>query len=369
MRILTKSSLPLAALLFALVLMPTSGWAGGPETQNCPKEPATNVSIVSGETYWGTNCVLNTTGDVDSFQFKASAGETWTMAAGLGPKPPTNINLFLYAPGSTTPIFSGGSILAAGVDAVSTVQKLAVSGVYTIVITEASSTTVTYGLSLEQLSPAPPDAIPLALAHTITGEINPPTAHNVFTFKGSTSGTYKIVLNFVPGILHDVCFQVYQPDGTNVVNYTCTIIAAGVVTVSADVTPAQNCTYVVLITEAGQDGTVNYNLDVSCLLGTCATTPPRCILDDEPTYNGTTGTLTMTFYLETPVAVTWNGWLTSHNTIQPLWSQSQPITKSPTRVVKTHAMAKAGEVGILSTLTTSTGGITCSSWQTVNTGP
>jgi len=354
--------------------MPTSGWAGGPETQNCPKEPAQDTPIVSGETFWGSNCVLDTTGDVDSFQFKASAGETWTMVAGLGANPPTNICLSLYAPGSTgTAIFSGCTSFSVYPynRSVATYQKLTVAGLYTIVIREATDATVSYGLSLEQLSPAPPDSIPLALAHNVTGKINPPTAYNVFTFKGSTSGTYEVAASLAPTPSSNVCFEVYQPDGTLVLSWACTSFSVYPYTtsVSADVKPAQNGTYVVLVAEGGQDGTVSYNLEVSCLLGNCPTTAPTCILDDEPTYDATTGTLTMTFYLETPVAVTWNGWLTSHNTIQPLWSQSQPIAKSPIRMVKTHALAKDGEVGILSTLTTSTGGITCSSWQTVNTGP
>lgn len=97
MRISTNSGSTLAALLFAVILVPSSGWAT--QTQNCPTEPSQNAPIVSGETYYGANCVISTTGDVDSFQFNASAGETYNIYAGVGASPPTNICLSLYAPG------------------------------------------------------------------------------------------------------------------------------------------------------------------------------------------------------------------------------------------------------------------------------
>jgi hypothetical protein len=51
LRIVRNSGLPLAVLLFALVLAPNPGWAH--ETKNCPTEPAQNVPVVSGETITG----------------------------------------------------------------------------------------------------------------------------------------------------------------------------------------------------------------------------------------------------------------------------------------------------------------------------
>ena len=104
-------------------------------------------------------------------------------------------------------------------------------------------------------------------------------------------------------------------------------------------------------------------------VGASMSLTPVCTLTDALTYNATSGTLTMKFTLGTPVAITWNGWLTVDNSIQLLWSQSQPSTGLPVSVTKTHTLPKSGEVGVLSTLTTSTTGITCSSWQTVSTGP
>jgi hypothetical protein len=94
-----------------------------------------------------------------------------------------------------------------------------------------------------------------------------------------------------------------------------------------------------------------------------------CALKDTLSYNATSGNLTMAFIVGTPSAATWNTWLTFGNKLVLLWSQSLPITEPPIKVTKTHALAKSGTVGVLSTLTAPIVGITCSSWQTVNTGP
>src|SRR5579872_5236502 len=104
MRIAANLCKLLAAVLFAMVLMPSLGWAW--TTKDCPPEPS-QTSIVSGENYSGPNCTLSTTGDVDSFKFKANAGDTWTMLAVQGAGYPNpNICLTLYAPDLTS-VFSG----------------------------------------------------------------------------------------------------------------------------------------------------------------------------------------------------------------------------------------------------------------------
>jgi len=353
-----------------MLLMPSSGFAN--TSKNCPLEPAQNVPIVSGETYWGTNCVLKTTGDVDSFTFSASAGDTWTLVLGPGANPPTNLCLTLFEPGNTTAIFFSCNVVYAS--SISTNQKLKVTGVYTAVATETTDATITYGLSLERLSHAPPDGIPLTFAKNITGEVTPPTAQDAFTFYGATSSTYEIAASPTAGASYNLCLNVYQPDGTNVAS-VCNIPYAS--PISAQVTPAQNGTYVVVVFVGGNDGIVGYNLEVSCLLGPCPTQPPpppNCVLKDALSYNATSGVLTMNFTVGTPVAVTWNGWLTFDNTMESLWSpESLPTTEPQVTVTKTQAVAKSGKVGVLSTFIapptpSNPGGITCSNWTQVNTG-
>ena len=83
MRISTLFRVHWAAVPLLVILMAGAGWsATGPTTQNCPVEPAQGTPIVSGQTYWGSNCVLNSIADVDSFQFNGSAGQTWRRSPG-----------------------------------------------------------------------------------------------------------------------------------------------------------------------------------------------------------------------------------------------------------------------------------------------
>jgi len=101
MRVSTTLCLPLAALLLVVGLIPTSGWAStGRTTQNCPTEPVQGTPVVSGETFWGANCVLHSIADVDSFVFKGEKGQTWNPVLGLGTPITTNICLAVLPPGS-----------------------------------------------------------------------------------------------------------------------------------------------------------------------------------------------------------------------------------------------------------------------------
>ncbi len=260
-------------LLFALVLVPGTGWAS--MTSDCPVEPTQNTPIVSGQTYFGSNCSISTTGDVDSFQFNASAGDTWSLVAGIGPSHPTNICVTLYAPGdSPMQIFSGCSNVVGDEDSIVNNQTLAVAGLYTVVMSETSNAIVTYALSAERLSPAPPDATPLVLSQNLTGEVATPTAQNAYTFNGCTSGTYQITVSLATDHSHDVCFQVYDSTGTSVAGQKCTEAVGDVDSVKTDLTPAQDGTYLIMVTTAGNDATIAYNLEVSPLLGGCPTSTP-----------------------------------------------------------------------------------------------
>lgn len=356
----------LLAALFAVVLTPSSGWAT--TTRNCPTEPAQNVGIASGVTYSGSNCVLKTTGDVDSFTFTAAAGDTWDMVLGFNGSTATNICMSLYAPnsGGTAMYHNCTDYPCCGASA-GTNQKITIAGTYTIIVTESTNATMPYDLSLERISPAPADASLTVLAKNSTGQVSPPTAQEAYLFAGVTTGTYQIAASLLTTTAN-VCISVYQPDGTAIGN-GCTDYPCCGTTATVDVTPTVNGTYVIVVYAAGNDGTVNYNLEVSCLLGTCKQIPLKCALTDALSYDATTGLLTMNFNIATPVAATWAGWLVDQGKMTSLWSQSQAITEPAVTVTKTKAsVAKAGAVGVVSTLSTATAGITCSSWTLLNTG-
>jgi hypothetical protein len=110
---------------------------------------------------------------------------------------------------------------------------------------------------------------------------------------------------------------------------------------------------------------------------TFATVPKPCTLSDTASYSSTLSTLTMRFTignnLGTPAI--WNAWLTyadlqgtDPDTMQLLFSKSQPITNPPTTSTATYSLPKEGLVGVLSTLSTPPRGIVCYSWVRVNTG-
>jgi hypothetical protein len=111
---------------------------------------------------------------------------------------------------------------------------------------------------------------------------------------------------------------------------------------------------------------------------------PACTLKDTATYNATTSTLTMKFTVGNNLGTSanWSAWLTyadpqgtALDTMQTLFSVSQPITNPPKAITKTFTgLPKEGKVGVLSTLSTphlstaKTEGIACSSWVQINTG-
>jgi hypothetical protein len=365
-----------AALVFMVVLAASSGWAGtGPVITNCPAEPAQNVHMASGQTYFGTNCVLKTTGDVDEFKFTAAAGDVWQIVLGFGGSTQTtDLTLILYAPGlPLTQICNQTTDNNNYYYSVTCQQALTAAGTYTIQAMETESSVQSYAISLERLSPAPPDATTLSLSQSVTAGINAQTAQATYTFYAGTTGEYEIAASLTPNPNTDVCINVYQPNGTAAPTSPavpqCTNQDFYLYSVSTDLVPSANGTFVVEVYAGGNDSTVGYNLEVSCLGGTCPPAKPPCDLADSPSYDAATGVLTMDFTVATPTAATWDGWLTIKNKSESIFSQSLPKTEPGSQVTQTRSgLAAYGTVGILSTITTPAQGITCSSFVTVDTG-
>jgi hypothetical protein len=382
----TNLWLALGALLFAFVLMPRPARAH--TSANCPTEPAQGVPIVSGETYYGPSCELRTTGDIDSFAFTAAAGSTWSAVLGLGPSPTANICLSLYSPTGTVvfpPPGFGCTSIRGGQDSVATPPlTLPAAGTYNLIVRETSNKAQTYAVSLEGLSPTPPDAVHLTTGKSVASEVAPRTAQDAFSFCESGTGEFEITTSVPTSSSQNACMEVYNPAGTSVAGSTCseaptasgccTSIAADVYSVSEMLTPAQSAEDLVVVSEFGNDAPVDYNLEAACLLGTCPPCPPppqvRCGVS--PSYDSTSNTLTMNFTLATPSEVRWNAWLVDldETTLAPLsgFPQSLPITEPSVTKTETARLAAAGLVGVLTTFTTPTQGITCSNFETAPTG-
>ena len=380
MRISTNFALALATLIFGLLLLPRASLAD--TYANCPVEPASNTPIASGETFAGTNCTLHTAGDVDSFVFHGTTGETYQLAVGISGAVATQICLALYNP-SAVKIFSMCSNVPFTSPSVVTDQKLTVTGTYTMVISEASSATLNYGVSLKRLFPFPPDAQPVPkLAQSLAGNITPLTDSDAFTFLTATTGTYRVTATMT-STNSQLCMTVYFSNFT-VAGSGCTNTPFSSPILQFDYTPtsAEAGTNMAFLSVAGNDSTAAYTLEVACLIGTCPPLqpppPPPCTLSDYATYNTTTSTLTMKFTVGNNLGAVanWSAWLAfadpqgaALDTMQNLFSQAQPVTSPPMVITKTFAgLPKEGRVGVLSTLSTHANGIACSSWVLVQTG-
>ena len=185
MRVVTN--LPLTTVLFGLLLVPVAALAG---TADCPVEPAANTPLADGMVLAGTNCTLNTAGDVDSFVFSATAGATFQLAMGISGAAygVPNICLTLLDPmgnnvngGCTNTLGNAYSVVIA--------QALTATGKYTVDIKEPFSGSVNYAVSLERLYPFPPNAEHVTLGTVVAGNIAPITDSNAFTFGIAAGGT------------------------------------------------------------------------------------------------------------------------------------------------------------------------------------
>jgi hypothetical protein len=459
-RFLSNSSLSRAALLAAVLLIPMFLLApqaalAQPHLANCPTEPQQNYPIASGDTFSGSNCILNTPGDVDSFVFSANAGDTYEVVLGYQGGG-TNVCLALYDPNSKNIIpqtCTNGNGIAPG-------KTLVTTGKYTIVVTEPAGgvqAVDAYALSLERINPFPSDAQTIALSKPVSGVIGAPTEQNVFTFNASTTGAYQAAITYTGGPVN-VCMSLYFPGTTSPNVSGCT----NGNTYAFQFTPPKDDNYMLLVNGAGNDATASYNLEVTCVLGSCPNKEPTtttltsspnpsadgqavtftavvssgegappdgetasfmsgktvlgtgtlsngtatfsdakltpgattsvtavypgdanflgstsntvkqvvsgpCTLTDSLSYSASSKTLTMKFTVGNTVATTWNIWLTDQNTMDELFSASQPITTPPVSITKTTPLSAEGKVGVLSTLTTPTNGIVCSSWVQINT--
>ncbi|HVP53716.1 MAG TPA: choice-of-anchor tandem repeat GloVer-containing protein [Candidatus Eisenbacteria bacterium] len=258
----------LAILVFGLVFA-SPAVAG--VTGNCPPEPVANTPIGSGQIYIGSNCSVYTPGDVDSFVFNGTSGQTVHIAMAINGAGPTNICLSLYNP-SFVKIYNGCTNIPF-VFSVITDQMLTATGTYTMTITEPASGTVNYAVSLERLYPFPPNAQKVPLQSVFPGNIAALTDTNPFTFDNATTGVYRTSATLPGNASQNLCMTLYAPDGTVVSQNVCTNIPF-VFTIQIDYTPTQNGTSMVFFSVAGNHGTATYNMEISCLLGICPVTTP-----------------------------------------------------------------------------------------------
>jgi hypothetical protein len=366
--------LSLAALLLGVLLVPQA--ARAQTSSNCPTEPATNVPIALGEVFEGTNCNVYTDGDIDSFVFNGTSGNTYELAAALNGAS-ENICLTLINP-SKVQVFNNCTGFQYGYYSVATSQKLTSGGTYTLEITELSSGKQNYAVSLQRLFPFPSYATAVPkFDDPLAGIVEQLTDTNLFTFPAATTGEYRVTATLPSSPSHDICGTVYFSNSSSGTT-ACTGFAYGYYDFQIDYTPtqAQAGPNMVAIQVNGNDGTQTYTLEVSCVAGNCPEPPPikppACTLSDALSYDATNSTLTMKFTVgnNEGTTATWGAWLTYQpDVIKSVVSESFPVTNPPKPITKTKSgLPKEGTVGVLSTLTTPKDGIVCSSWEQIDTG-
>ncbi|MGO9402951.1 MAG: hypothetical protein ACLPVW_05705 [Terriglobales bacterium] len=237
---------------------------------NCPPEPTQGTFIADGQIYIGTNCTLTSPGDVDGFVFSGNSGETYHIVLAVNGAFPTNICMNIYDPNLHS-IFSGCTG-GPNQPAVLVNQALTVTGTYTIDITEESTATISYALSLERLYPFPPNAQQISLDTQYPGDITPITDSNAFTFQAVTTGMFQVSATVTGAFNNNVCMDVYFQDGTHIGTEQCTS-GPQHPTITIDFTPTENGTFMAFFQVLENDGTQTYTMEVSCLVGECGTSP------------------------------------------------------------------------------------------------
>lgn len=457
----------LAASLLPLLLVPQAVRAA---TADCPVEPKSGQAIASGEVYAGTNCTLHTPGDVDSFVFTADAGQTWQIVVGYQGGQ-SDVCFILYDPANKQVFPSSGTTCtnkSFGVGDAIGAPTLTSTGQYTIAITEppgGGAAVSPYAVSLERITPFPPDGVALKIGTPVSAGIATPTAQAAYIFYGATTGLYKASVTYVSGAA-DACIYLFDPGSATPAaspDQGCSNKSFGVSSYSFQFTPTKSENYMLLVDGGGNDATLDYEVEVSCVAGTCPTivpstttlssslnpsgdgeavtftavvsspdgAPPNgeiisfmngatklgtgtlsggkatfsdskltpgattavtavypgdanlkgstsnaveqvvygpCTLSDSASYTAASKTLTMKFTVGSIVATTWTAWLIDDNTVRELFSGAGPVTQLPETVTKTSSVTPAYRVGILSTLSTPTNGIYCSSYTQINTG-
>ncbi|MFB3828799.1 MAG: choice-of-anchor Q domain-containing protein [Bryobacteraceae bacterium] len=96
-------------------------------------------------------------------------------------------------------------------------------------------------------------------------------------------------------------------------------------------------------------------------------TADSCTLDLTLSYNAPT--LNLGFLLGTLSPARWSAWLASKNGVSPLWAFDLPAIQPPLSFnVPISNFPALGNVGVLTTLTTTAKGLVCWDLDTVNTG-
>ena len=306
------------------------------------------------------NCTIEAPGDLDIFTFVAAAGEISTViATETGGTSFTAVCLEVRAPDN--------SLIAGPTCGNSTVRfeigPLPLPGVYQIIATEGGNDgAIGFNLSLERMSP-PRAPTSIGPAETITGrQILPVTDLDTFSFNANVADQFRLIITESAGTSFTaVCVEVRGPGNTIVVATTCNNVSLDLTLPPAAAAGA----YQIIVTEAGDDGAIAYNLSLNCLSGTCPARPPVCLVD--PSFAG--NTLTLDFTISTPEPAEWHVAMLAVGSTFTLWKIPLPVVETAVSFsVPIPGFPSLDTIGFLSTYTTESG-LVCTDLKRVDTGP
>ncbi|HEY7170453.1 MAG TPA: hypothetical protein VH417_06365 [Vicinamibacterales bacterium] len=344
-----------------VLLMAAPAFAAS-EAVNCAAEPA-DTTIGYGVVLNGLNCALNPATDVDVVRFAGSAGEVVRIAVSNNGGPggllaeirdPDGVLLFTIS----NPVISVGMTRALYV-------TLAKTGTYGVTVFDAGLDQMAlYGVVVERVAPAGPDAVPIAIGTPIADEINPPNDIDLFRFQAAAGSLIRVSIDPTFSVVgQNAMLQAVSPSGAPYTSGEFSDSKAFFADVAVSETGMQTIQIRAFRTDFGP---FSYSVRIDCISGPCS--PPDCTLEVAPAFDA--GTLSLGFQIGNRLgAAMWNVWVSIANQTIPLWSI--PVGNIDPMVnvsVPIPGIPHLGGVALVSTITTSARGIVCMDAETVETG-
>ncbi|MCH5373780.1 MAG: choice-of-anchor D domain-containing protein [Planctomycetes bacterium] len=215
------------------------------------------TTMAYGDVY---SCAINPVNDVDVFEFDGTAGETVLLTLSdrtrgvWGEQPKAEI----YNP-------SAELIETLQIDNTGTTwqQALPGTGTYTVVVSEAGNDQgVNYSLGLQRIFPPLDSAMTLCVDCVLEDTVSPVADSDVMLFDGHAGDTVLLTLaDRTSGVWGEQPkAEVYDPDD----ELLASLQVDNTGTIWQDILP-QNGTYTIVITEAGNDQGVSYNVGLQRL--------------------------------------------------------------------------------------------------------
>jgi len=248
----------IGGLLALSALGPASAWAAAEPIKPCTAEP-TSMTITPGDL---VDCAIDVPGDNDTFSFVGTANSQVVLSL-YGKKTATSYGCVPGWVGAwenqcpralvKNPDGSTLTTLVSGIYKVtkSVVVTLPASGIYNITVNELGNDQATeYRLGLERVLPASPTAVTTDYGPSSTYSIDPILDQDFYTLQGAKDAQVSMNLG--------TAGKLYAPDQTLLETWT----AAG----SKLVTLPQTGAYTFHAYDAGNDGTLDYLVEMTCFV-------------------------------------------------------------------------------------------------------